>query len=166
MKQDNRAHQLIEKIALLWNTDSATVMDILSSQLDEQLNKELDVYPKPGELRTVIVQKWEETERDWGERPDGFSLHLSTSDALAYNSQFMEDQRRYFTQQGFVGVPSEYDRPVNAFMGDSCREIILEKSVWYELQEIRKQGKKGIRVRDINAEDQYGIAAGIKRITF
>lgn len=25
----------------------------------------------------VICQKWEESERDWGRRPDGFSLHIS-----------------------------------------------------------------------------------------
>jgi hypothetical protein len=27
--------------------------------------------------RQVVVQKWEEHERGWGTRPDGYSLHLS-----------------------------------------------------------------------------------------
>ena len=34
----------------------------------------------------VVVQKWEESERGWGTRPDGFSLHLTE----AYIQAFIE----------------------------------------------------------------------------
>lgn len=34
--------------------------------------------------RTLIVQKWEESERGWGTRPDGYSLHLNETDRKAF----------------------------------------------------------------------------------
>lgn len=51
----------------------------------------------------VICQKWEESERGWGRRPDGFSLHISY-DAL----------RRYIKTywDGMPDVaPDEYSCP-------------------------------------------------------
>lgn len=51
----------------------------------------------------VIVQKWEESERGWGTRPDGFSLHLSEADRQAYIEAYwagMPDS-----------TPDEYSRP-------------------------------------------------------
>lgn len=53
--------------------------------------------------RTVIVQKWEESERGWGTRPDGYSLHLSEADRRAYIAEYwarMPDE-----------PPDEYSRP-------------------------------------------------------
>jgi hypothetical protein len=51
----------------------------------------------------VIVQKWEEIEIGWGDRPDGFSLHLS-----------MEGLKRYI-QAYWDGMPdrrpAEYSAP-------------------------------------------------------
>lgn len=51
----------------------------------------------------VICQKWEELERGWGVRPDGFSLHLS-----------FESLKRYI-QDYWDGMPDsppdEYSRP-------------------------------------------------------
>ena len=35
-------------------------------------------------MPTVVRQDWEESERGWGERPDGYSLHLSEEDRVAY----------------------------------------------------------------------------------
>lgn len=52
---------------------------------------------------TLIVQKWEESERGWGTRPDGYSLHLTEEDRLAYIREYwnrMPDR-----------VPDEYSRP-------------------------------------------------------
>ena len=51
----------------------------------------------------VIRQNWIESERGWGFRPDGYSLHLSEEDRQAYIKTYwagMPDQ-----------VPDEYSRP-------------------------------------------------------
>jgi hypothetical protein len=52
---------------------------------------------------TVICQKWEESERGWGCRPDGFSLHPDRS-ALARYVQAYWDRMPDIP-------PDEYERP-------------------------------------------------------
>lgn len=51
----------------------------------------------------VIVQKWEESERSWGTRPDGFTMHLT------------KEHRDSFVQKHWDRmpdkVPDEYSRP-------------------------------------------------------
>ena len=51
----------------------------------------------------VVCQKWEESERGWGVRPDGFSLHLSHDGLRKYIKEYwdgMPDE-----------APDEYSRP-------------------------------------------------------
>ena len=51
----------------------------------------------------LVKQKWEESERGWGVRPDGYSLHLTFADRDAYVRAYwdrMPDQE-----------PDEYSRP-------------------------------------------------------
>ncbi len=53
--------------------------------------------------RQVIVQKWEESERGWGTRPDGYTLHCTMDDLKAFIDAYwarMPDR-----------VPSVYSRP-------------------------------------------------------
>lgn len=53
--------------------------------------------------QVVVVQKWEESERGWGTRPDGFSLHLTDADRKAFIKDYwdgMPDE-----------VQDEYSRP-------------------------------------------------------
>lgn len=38
----------------------------------------------------ITVQKWKEKERGWGERPDGYSLHLNDADRLAYIAEYWQ----------------------------------------------------------------------------
>lgn len=61
--------------------------------------------PNPVELgpNAAICQKWEESERGWGTRPDGFSLHLSM-DGLR---QFV---KAYWDRMPDT-PPDEYSRP-------------------------------------------------------
>lgn len=54
---------------------------------------------------TVIVQKWEESERGWGTRPDGYSLHLTEKDRRAYVDGYWADQTRRSPEP-----PDEYSR--------------------------------------------------------
>ena len=55
------------------------------------------------EKRLVIRQDWEESERGWGVRPDGCSLHKTIEDCRAYISQYWDSMPRY--------APNEYERP-------------------------------------------------------
>lgn len=57
----------------------------------------------PVQRITVVVQKWEESERNWGTRPDGFSVHLSEADRLAYITAYWDSLPSE--------VPDEYSRP-------------------------------------------------------
>ena len=54
-------------------------------------------------MPTVIVQKWEESERGWGTRPDGYSLHKTEADRAAY-------VKAYWARMP-DGAPDEYSRP-------------------------------------------------------
>ncbi|MDO8600300.1 MAG: hypothetical protein Q7R73_01605 [bacterium] len=53
--------------------------------------------------RTVVVQKWEESERGWGTRPDGYSLHLSDADRKIYIKEYWDSMPDT--------APDEYSRP-------------------------------------------------------
>lgn len=55
--------------------------------------------------RTVICQKWLESEAGWGTTPDGYSLHLTEGDRQAFIQEY-ESQR---PSEG--PVPDVYDRP-------------------------------------------------------
>ncbi len=57
-------------------------------------------------VRHLIVQKWEESERGWGCRPDGYSLHRPDADRVAFIREYwdrMPDE-----------APDEYSRPDGA----------------------------------------------------
>lgn len=59
-------------------------------------------------MNVVWLQSWEESEAGWGQRPDGFSLHLTAAeDAKLYSDDFMENQREMLGDK----TPAEYDRP-------------------------------------------------------
>lgn len=53
--------------------------------------------------KTVVCQKWEESERGWGTRPDGYSLHLTDAD----RKQFIQDYSDELPDE----APDEYSRP-------------------------------------------------------
>ena len=52
---------------------------------------------------SVLCQKWEESERGWGTRPNGYSLHRSDADRV----RFIEE---YWAQMPDE-APNEYSRP-------------------------------------------------------
>ena len=69
--------------------------------------------------RHLIVQKWEESERGWGSRPDGYSLHLTDADRRAYITEYwdgMPDE-----------VPDEYSRPDGTPYGWDADEATYER---------------------------------------
>jgi len=51
----------------------------------------------------LICQKWEESERGWGTRPDGYSLHVTDADRKAFIKEYWDGMPDT--------VPHEYGRP-------------------------------------------------------
>ena len=45
---------------------------------------------KKDETHIVICENWTETERGWGQRPDGFTLHLTEDDYVNYVKEYNE----------------------------------------------------------------------------
>lgn len=76
----------------------------------------------------VFCQKWEESERGWGTRPDGYSLHLTEKDAENYIREYWDSMPDE--------VPDEYSCPDGKIY--SC---LVNKKI---LQSIQKS-KNGIR---------------------
>ena len=56
---------------------------------------------------TVVCQEWELSERGWGIRPDGYSLHLSEDSRTEYEKSYWARENKRNTG----GIPNEYSRP-------------------------------------------------------
>lgn len=76
----------------------------------------------------VWCQKWEESERGWGTRPDGYSLHLTFQDAEIYIREYWDSMPD--------AVPDEYSRP-----DGNIYPCLVDKNVCEEI----KDSKNGIR---------------------
>lgn len=77
----------------------------------------------------VTVQKWEESERGWGTRPDGYSIHKSRADL----SKFLAEERDAERKRNPSGkVPDEYSRtcgtPYDAEVDDETYASIGDRS--------------------------------------
>ncbi len=56
-------------------------------------------------MQKVLCQRWTETERGWGQRPDGFSLHITRENRDAY----IVDHTKFLTKTYGTEPPDEYD---------------------------------------------------------
>jgi len=82
----------------------------------------------------VICQEWEESERGWGVRPDGYSLHLSVADRDAF-------VRRHEDALPSDHVPDEYTRVCgHPFLVDVAAEIFVQVAA------ARTKSRPGIHV--------------------
>ncbi len=77
-------------------------------------------------MNKVILQLWEESERGWGVRPDGCSLHVDLVERDSYLKSIYDERGDE--------VPYEYDRivgdSVSAFIDDDLfRSLTEEKTV-------------------------------------
>ena len=57
----------------------------------------------------VVMQAWEESERSWGVRPDGITLHLTRADRDNFCKQYWAEERKRSATLG-DGIPDEYTR--------------------------------------------------------
>lgn len=77
---------------------------------------------------TVFRQFWLESERGWGQRPDGYSLHLTDND----RKQYIEEYWQRMPDE----VPDEYSRPEG-----SPERIVVDESLYAQV----KASKNGLR---------------------
>lgn len=82
--------------------------------------------------KDVIYQYWMESERGWGQRPDGFSIHLSSEDY----KKFVEDYWASMPDE----IPDEYSFPVAI---PTIRSVPM--GAYQELVAEKKEGRLGIR---------------------
>ena len=92
------------------------------------------------EQRVAYMQQWEESERGWGIRPDGGSVHIDSDDVKRYIEAYWARMPNY--------VPEEYERPV----GDPFF-VRIPLKMYKELEKRKKQGA----VDESFPERQYGI---------
>lgn len=75
-------------------------------------------------MNKVILQLWEESERGWGVRPDGCSMHIDNTNRDKYVRDVYKDRTD--------DVPDSYERvigePIEAFIEDGLYEIIKRDS--------------------------------------
>ncbi|MBU1198703.1 MAG: hypothetical protein KKF46_02720 [Nanoarchaeota archaeon] len=55
------------------------------------------------EKRVIVRQEWTETERGWGMRPDGYSLHKTVEECKQYINDYWEGMPHK--------IPDEYSFP-------------------------------------------------------
>lgn len=62
----------------------------------------------------VLCQEWLESERGWGSRPDGYSLHRIRTDLLMRNADVESFVRDYWESMPDE-TPDEYSRPCGEY---------------------------------------------------
>lgn len=90
-------------------------------QTDKQLKSTPKVERKG--LLALYAIVWEESERGWGTRPDGYSLHNSKDEAI----KFIRDYQSKLPKE----VPDEYSRPLS----DDARLIEVSESLYDYVKE-------------------------------
>ena len=73
-------------------------------------------------MKKVYLQFWEESERGWGIRPDGCSLHLTVEDHKRYIKSIYDSRLN-------ESVPYEYDRIVGEII-----EVMIKDTLYDEIK--------------------------------
>lgn len=95
-------------------------------QTPEQLRETLASKSKQAILALYGIE-WEESERGWGTRPDGFSFHRSEEESEQFLKEFFAKQPKE--------VPDEYSRPLGKAkliqVSESLHDyVVANGSVW------------------------------------
>jgi hypothetical protein len=84
----------------------------------------------------VYLVDWLESERSWGIRPDGISLHLTFDDVKSYIQEYWDSQP--------IAVPDEYSRPCGV-----PKIIQVNAEIFKKVQ----SSKNGIRIYNSDLRD-------------
>lgn len=134
MLNENRAElyvrMLVDEILEPQHTTKSVAEEIADGLLDGTIV--LDSKMK----HQVLCQEWEESERGWGTRPDGYSLHLDESDCSSFIKAYWAEQPDRIGGM----APDEYSRP----WGSPFR-VDVSSSIYQQIQAnpygIRKFGR-------------------------
>lgn len=82
-------------------------------------------------VHTVLYQAWEESERGWGVRPDGYSLHVDRAHRDKFVDALLKRQSEYFKGRGLKDgdVPDEYTRTSGEPVPVSVTAIVFRQLV-------------------------------------
>jgi len=74
----------------------------------------------------ILVQEWEESERGWGTRPDGFSIHLNDASLELFIQEYWSTMPKE--------VPDEYSRPAGPAVwcevNQALYDTIVLNGIW------------------------------------
>ncbi len=86
----------------------------------------------------VVCQVWEESERGWGVRPDGYSLHLTLGDHKAWMAAYLK-------RLPPPPAPDEYSRPVG-----EPKTLLVDADTHTQLVERKKAGHHGLTLHKLD----------------
>jgi hypothetical protein len=86
----------------------------------------------------VLGDKWIESERGWGTRPDGYSLHNRMEDYRAFVAEYWASMPS--------STPDEYSRPL-----EQPHSVTVTHQLYAQIQ----TSNNGIRVYDCNGIKDY-----------
>lgn len=89
----------------------------------------------------VIVQEWEETERGWGIRPDGFTLHLT-----------LEDHKEWCNAH-VASLPTDHVPDEYTWVSGKPQKIAVDKETYDNLCVAKAKGRFGIFVDKVEHKD-------------
>lgn len=93
------------------------------------------------EIFPIVVQEWIESERGWGCRLDGYSIHLSEKDRTEFVNNFIAEERKRNPSEV---VPDCYSRPNgNSFIKD------VEGQTYEKIKEIKSNGGLGYWIQSL-----------------
>jgi len=115
------------------------VISILLAVVDEQP----DTAMHPAWMIT-----WTESERGWGQRSDGASLHLTKEDGAMYVAEYWAQEKIRNDAAG-GGTPDEYERP-----DDEGKRVLIATKLLKKIQESRTG--KSIRVTNSTLNESKG----------
>lgn len=91
----------------------------------------------------IIVQDWEESERGWGVRPDGHSIHLSMEECKEFSKEFWVKEKEN-KAPGYV--PDCYTRE-----SGKPYPFDTNQKTYKMLLQLRKEGRTGTWVSDLQS---------------
>jgi len=81
-------------------------------------------------LGLCVAQEWEEAERGWGVRPDGFSIHRSEEDRLAFIQSHWDslpdDPPDTYSRPAGPPTTTELTEAMSTLIGSSRGEWVLK----------------------------------------
>jgi len=90
----------------------------------------------------VQIQYWEESERGWGVRDDGYSVHLTEEDYQEYLKEFIEEEKKRNSKNPYGYVPEIYVRPSL----NKTKSVLVTEKIYKKLKLLKACAEYGMRI--------------------